>query len=79
MKVLPRRTATVVFMALAFAYFFSAVLRAVTATLAPTLTKEFALETQDLGLLVGGFFLGFAATRLPWAPGSTGTGPGRSS
>lgn len=65
MNVLPRRTATVVFLAFAFAYFFSAVLRAVTATLAPTLTQEFSLSAQDLGLLAGGFFFGFAATQLP--------------
>ena len=63
--VLSRRTAVVVFLAFAFAYFFSAVLRAVTATLAPTLTQEFALSAQDLGLLAGGFFFGFAATQLP--------------
>ena len=44
MNRLPARTATVVFLAFAFAYFFSAVLRAVTATLAPTLTQEFALN-----------------------------------
>lgn len=65
MNRLPTRTATVVFLAFAFAYFFSAVLRAVTATLAPTLTQEFALNAQDLGLLAGGFFFGFAATQLP--------------
>jgi MFS family permease len=65
MTALPRRTATVVFLAFAFAYFFSAVLRAVTATLAPTFTQEFALNAQDLGLLAGGFFFGFAATQLP--------------
>lgn len=63
--VLSRRTAVVVFLAFAFAYFFSAVLRAVTATLAPTLTQEFALTARDLGLLAGGFFFGFAATQLP--------------
>ncbi|MBA2965601.1 MULTISPECIES: MFS transporter [Ramlibacter] len=65
MKALPRRTAVIVFLAFAFAYFFSAVLRAVTATLAPTLTQEFALSARDLGLLAGGFFFGFAATQLP--------------
>jgi predicted MFS family arabinose efflux permease len=65
MNALPRRTAAVVFLAFAFAYFFSAVLRAVTATLAPTLTQEFALNARDLGLLAGGFFFGFAATQLP--------------
>jgi MFS family permease len=65
MNALPRRTAVVVFLAFAFAYFFSAVLRAVTATLAPTLTQEFSLNARDLGLLAGGFFFGFAATQLP--------------
>jgi MFS family permease len=65
MNALPRRTAVIVFLAFAFAYFFSAVLRAVTATLAPTLTQEFSLNARDLGLLAGGFFFGFAATQLP--------------
>lgn len=63
--VLPRRTAVVVFLAFAFAYFLSALLRAVTATLAPALALEFSLHARDLGLLGGGFFLGFAATQLP--------------
>ncbi len=62
---LPRRAAIVVFLAFAFAYFLSALLRAVTATLAPTLAREFSLHARDLGLLAGGFFLGFAATQLP--------------
>ena len=65
MSVLSRRTAIVVFLAFAFAYFFSALLRAITATLSPTLTREFALNARDLGLLAGGYFLGFAATQLP--------------
>jgi predicted MFS family arabinose efflux permease len=65
MNALPRRTAVIVFIAFGFAYFVSAVLRAVTATLAPTLTQEFALSARDLGLLAGGFFFGFAATQLP--------------
>ena len=65
MSLLPARTAVVVFLAFAFAYFFSALLRAITATLAPTLTQEFALHARDLGLLAGGYFLGFAATQLP--------------
>lgn len=63
--VLSRRDAVVVFLAFAFAYFFSALVRAVTATLAPTLTQEFSLQSRDLGLLAGGYFLGFAATQLP--------------
>lgn len=64
-SVLPRRAAVLVFLAFAFAYFFSALLRAITATLSPTLTQEFALHARDLGLLAGGYFLGFAATQLP--------------
>ncbi len=63
--VLPRRTAVIVFLAFAFAYFLSALVRAVTATLAPTLADEFALQASDLGLLAGGYFLGFSATQLP--------------
>ena len=63
--VLPRRGAVIVFLAFAFAYFLSALVRAVTATLAPTLAQEFALHASDLGLLAGGYFLGFAATQLP--------------
>ncbi len=62
---LPRRAAVAVFLAFALAYFFSALLRAVTATLSPVLTAEFSLHARDLGLLAGGYFLGFAAMQLP--------------
>lgn len=62
---LARRTAIWVFLAFAFAYFFSALVRAITATLSPTLTREFGLSAQELGLLAGGYFLGFAAMQLP--------------
>ncbi|HWP13490.1 MAG TPA: MFS transporter [Ramlibacter sp.] len=65
MTLLARRTAVVVFLAFAFAYFFSALVRAITATLAPTLTRELALNARELGLLAGGYFFGFAATQLP--------------
>lgn len=65
MTLLARRQAVLVFLAFAFAYFFSALVRAITATLAPTLTQEFQLHARDLGLLAGGYFLGFAATQLP--------------
>ena len=65
MTALAPRAAVTVFLAFAFAYFLSALLRAVTATLAPLLTQEFALHARDLGLLSGGYFLGFAATQLP--------------
>ncbi len=62
---LSRRDAVIVFLAFAFGYFFSALVRAVTATLAPALTQEFSLDAADLGLLAGGYFLGFAGTQLP--------------
>jgi MFS family permease len=62
---LSRRDAIAVFFAFAFAYFFAAMLRAVPATLSPALTRDFNLSAQELGLLAGGFFLGFAATQLP--------------
>ena len=62
---LPRRLAVAVFLAFALAYFISALLRAVTATLSPVLTAEFGLQARDLGLLAGGYFLGFAAMQLP--------------
>lgn len=53
------------FVAFAIAYFLSASLRTVTATIAPMLTQEFALQARDLGLLSGGYFLGFAALQIP--------------
>ena len=62
---LPLNRAVVVFLAFALAYFFSALVRAITATLSPTLTTEFSLNAQDLGLLAGGYFLGFSFTQLP--------------
>ena len=62
---LARATAIKVFLAFALAYFLSALIRAITATLSPTLTLEFALTAGDLGLLAGGYFLGFAVTQLP--------------
>lgn len=65
MSVLAPRQAVVVFLAFAVAYFFSAVLRAITATLSPELTREFQLDAGQLGLLAGGYFLGFAVIQLP--------------
>ncbi len=57
--------AVMVFVVFAFAYFLSSLIRAITATLSPTLTLEFGLQARDLGLLAGGYFLGFAAMQLP--------------
>ena len=62
---LGRRAGMVVFLAFAAAYFCSTLIRAITATLSPVLTQEFSLHARDLGLLAGGYFLGFAATQLP--------------
>jgi len=53
------------FLAFASAYFLSALIRAITATLAPTLVQEFTLTASDLGLLSGGYFFGFSMTQLP--------------
>jgi len=65
MNPLSRRQAIAVFLVFAFAYFISTLIRAITATLAPTLVAEFALNAGDLGLLAGGYFFGFALTQLP--------------
>ncbi|MDP2262084.1 MAG: MFS transporter [Hydrogenophaga sp.] len=59
------RAAIVVFLSFALAYFFSALVRAVTATISPVLSVELSLQASDLGLLAGGYFLGFALTQLP--------------
>lgn len=63
--VLAPRTAVIVFLTFALAYFLSALVRAITATLSPTLSAEMALNASDLGLLAGGYFFGFALTQLP--------------
>lgn len=62
---LSRKAAIAVFLAFASAYFLSALIRAITATLSPTLTQELGLSARDLGLLAGGYFLGFSLTQLP--------------
>lgn len=59
------RAAVAMFLAFAFAYFFSALLRAVTATLAPAFSAELGLSSGDLGLLAGAYFLGFSLMQLP--------------
>lgn len=59
------RSALLIFASFAFAYFFSALLRAVTATLAPVFSAELDLAASDLGLLAGAYFLGFSAMQLP--------------
>ena len=63
--ILPKRQAITVFFVFAFGYFLSCLLRAITATLSPVLTLEFDLMAADLGLLAGGYFLGFASMQIP--------------
>lgn len=74
---LPARTAVLVFASFAFAYFLSALVRAVTATLAPSFSAELGLTSGDLGLLAGAYFLGFAATQLPLGRALDRFGPRR--
>ena len=62
---LDKKTAAIVFLTFAAAYSLSALVRAIIATLSPVLSLEFSLQSRDLGLLAGGYFLGFAATQLP--------------
>lgn len=71
------RTAVVMFAAFAFAYFFSALLRAVTATLAPVFSAELGLSAGDLGLLAGMYFLGFSLMQLPLGRALDRHGPRR--
>ena len=63
--ILPKKKAIGVFLVFAFGYFLSCLLRAITATLSPILTSEFDLLAADLGLLAGGYFLGFACMQIP--------------
>lgn len=69
--------AAAVFLAFAFGYFLSALLRAVTATLAPVFSRELALSAGDLGLLSGAYFFGFAALQLPLGHALDRLGPRR--
>jgi MFS family permease len=62
---LSRSLAIRVFICFAFTYYLSALVRAITATLSPTLIPEFGLQSSDLGLLAGGYFLGFSLMQLP--------------
>ncbi|HEY6134790.1 MAG TPA: MFS transporter [Rubrivivax sp.] len=72
-----RTLAVRMFLSFAFAYFFSALLRAVTATLAPSFSAEMGLGASDLGLLAGAYFLGFASLQLPLGSALDRFGPKR--
>jgi MFS family permease len=69
--------AVALFLAFAFTYFFSALLRAVTATLAPAFSAELGLHAGDLGLLAGAYFFGFSAMQLPLGRALDRYGPRR--
>ena len=69
--------AALIFFAFAFTYFLSALLRAVTATLAPVFSAELGLRAADLGLLAGAYFLGFASMQLPLGKALDRFGPRR--
>ncbi len=74
---MPAGTAAAVFAAFAFTYFLSALLRAVTATLAPVFAAELQLSAADLGLLAGAYFAGFALLQLPLGRALDRFGPRR--
>jgi len=71
------RDAALIFLSFAFAYFFSALVRGVTATLAPHFSAELGLNAGDLGLLAGAYFFGFAAMQLPLGRALDRVGPRR--
>ncbi len=71
------KSLALIFLSFAFAYFLSALVRAVTATLAPAFSAELGLTAGDLGLLAGAYFLGFAATQLPLGQALDRWGPRR--
>ena len=64
-NILPIKKTVFIFFVFACGYFISALLRAITATLSPLLTTEFSLTAGNLGLLAGGYFLGFASMQIP--------------
>ena len=55
----------IIFCVFAFGFFISNLLRSITATLTPVLTNEFDLTAGNLGLLAGGYFLGFSLMQIP--------------
>ncbi len=63
--VLATSKAITIFIVFALGYFISTLLRAITATISPELVSEFNLTSGELGLLGGGYFLGFASVQIP--------------
>ena len=50
----------IIFCVFAFGFLLSNLVRSITATLTPVLTSEFDLTAGNLGLLAGGYFIGFS-------------------
>jgi len=63
--VLAKTKAITIFLVFALGYFISTLLRAITATISPELINDFDLSAGELGLLGGGYFLGFASVQIP--------------
>ncbi len=63
--VLAKSKAITIFFVFALGYYISTLLRAITATISNELTSEFNLSAGELGLLGGGYFLGFAIVQIP--------------
>ena len=63
--ILKKSKAVSIFLVFALGYFISTLLRAITATISPELVNEFDLSAGELGLLGGGYFLGFASIQIP--------------
>ena len=63
--IIKKSKAISIFLVFALGYFISTLLRAITATISPELVNEFDLSAGELGLLGGGYFLGFASVQIP--------------
>jgi MFS family permease len=59
------RAAALLFAVFACTYFFAALVRSITATLAPTLVRDLGVGPGALGLLTGALFIGYSITQLP--------------
>ena len=55
----------IIFCVFAFGFLLSNLVRSITATLTPVLTSEFDLTAGNLGLLAGGYFIGFSIMQIP--------------
>ena len=63
--ILQKSNAITIFLVFAFGYFISTLLMAINATISPELVLDFDLTAGQLGLLSGGYFLGFASVQIP--------------